>query len=73
MNPLRTKTLSTALAVGALLVVASGCTEAGTAASNDDAPLPTIGLGGDLSGAETIPGGLQADSADDVRVDRDDR
>ncbi len=66
MNPLRTKLLSTALAVGAVLVVASGCTEAGTAASNDDAPLPTIGLGADLSGAETIPGGLQADSADDV-------
>lgn len=66
MNPLRTKILSTALAFGALAVVASGCTEAGTAASNDDAPLPTIGLGGDLSGAETIPGGLQADSADDV-------
>ncbi len=50
-----------------MLVAASGCTEAGTAASNDNAPLPTIGLGGDLSGAETIPGGLQADSADDVQ------
>ena len=59
--------LSTALAVGAVLVAVSGCTEAGTAASNDNAPLPTIGLGGDLSGAETIPGGLQADSADDIQ------
>jgi GDSL-like Lipase/Acylhydrolase family len=66
VNPLRTKILSTALAVGAALVAVSGCTEAGTAASNDNAPLPTIGLGGDLSGAETIPGGLQADSVDDV-------
>ena len=50
-----------------MLVAVSGCTEAGTAASDDNAPLPTIGLGGDLSGAETIPVGLQADSADDVQ------
>jgi len=66
VNPLRTKILSSALAVGAVLVAVSGCTEAGTAASNDDAPLPTIGIGGDLSGAETIPGGLQADDSDDI-------
>ena len=64
VNPRRTKITSTALAVGAVLVAVSGCTEAGTAASNDNAPLPTIGLGGDLSGAETIPGGLQAEAAD---------
>ncbi len=64
MNPL--KHLSTALAFGALLVAVSGCTEPGTAASNDGAPLPTIGIGSDLSGAETIPGGLQADAGDDV-------
>ncbi len=64
MNGFRTTFLSTALAVGALLVAASGCTESGTAASDGDAPLPTIGLGSDLSGAETIPGGLQAEGAD---------
>ena len=66
MNTLRRNILSTALAVGAVMAVVSGCSESGTAASDAEAPLPTIGLGSDLSGAETIPGGLEAEGADDV-------
>jgi hypothetical protein len=41
---------------------ASGCTEAGTSAS-EDVPLPTIGLG-DLGDVETIPSDVVADGAD---------
>ncbi len=45
--------------------VASGCTEPGTSAS-EDAPLPTIGLGGGLGDVETIPSDIVADGADDL-------
>ncbi len=67
MTGLRTTLASTALALGLVVVGATGCTESGTAASDGVAPLPTIGLGSDLSGAETIPGGLRAEDPDDVR------
>lgn len=62
----RTSLASTALAVTLLVAAVSGCSESGTAASDVDEPLPTIGLGSDLSGAETIPGGLTAEGADDI-------
>ena len=51
------------VAAGAL---ASGCNESGTAASGEDPPLPTIGLGGGLGDVDTIPSDLVADNADDI-------
>jgi hypothetical protein len=56
--------VSTAFVLALAGGAASACTEPGTSAS--EAPLPTIGLGGDLGDVETIPSDLVAENADDV-------
>jgi lysophospholipase L1-like esterase len=51
------------MTLGVMAVGTAGCSSSGST-SAAEAPLPTIGIGSDLSGAATIPGGRVADNSD---------
>jgi len=62
VKPIRTAAAAAVLVIAGCF--AAGCSEPGTSAS--EAPLPTIGLAGDLGEIETIPSDIVADTADDI-------